>query len=86
LAQIQPEEPDEQYFPSSIPAQIIASRKNEQTLMKVLLLYRPIYGHTWQLARAAEEGVKPVAGIEAMFRRAPTIPQRRFTHTHPFTK
>jgi multimeric flavodoxin WrbA len=42
--------------------------------MKVLVLYHTVYGHTLQLARAVEEGVKSVAGIEAIFRRAPEFP------------
>src|SRR3982074_2257906 len=42
--------------------------------MKVLVLYHTIYGHTLQLARAVEEGVKSVAGVEAIFRRAPEFP------------
>jgi NAD(P)H dehydrogenase (quinone) len=42
--------------------------------MKVLVLYHTIYGHTLQLARAVEEGVKSVAGVEALFRRAPEFP------------
>jgi transcriptional regulator with GAF, ATPase, and Fis domain len=48
------------------------SKKN--TPMKVLVLYHIIYGHTLQLARAVEEGVKSVAGVEALFRRAPKFP------------
>src|SRR5260370_16761490 len=42
--------------------------------MKVLVLYHTIYGHTLQLARAVEEGVKSVVGVEAVFRRAPEFP------------
>ncbi|HYG21410.1 MAG TPA: NAD(P)H:quinone oxidoreductase [Verrucomicrobiae bacterium] len=42
--------------------------------MKVLIVYHSAYGHTLQLARAVEEGVKSVAGIEAVFRRAPEFP------------
>jgi hypothetical protein len=44
--------------------------------MKVLVVYYTVYGHTLQLARAVEEGVKSVAGVEAVFRRA-----REFPHT-----
>ena len=42
--------------------------------MKVLVVYHTIYGHTLQLARAVTEGVKSVAGVEAVFRRAPEFP------------
>jgi NAD(P)H dehydrogenase (quinone) len=42
--------------------------------MKVLVVYYTVYGHTLQLARAVEEGVKSVAGVEAVFRRAPEFP------------
>jgi len=42
--------------------------------MKVLIVYHTTYGHTLHLARAVEEGVKSVAGIEAVFRRAPEFP------------
>ena len=42
--------------------------------MKVLVVYHTTYGHTLQLARAVEAGVKSVAGIEAVFRRAPEFP------------
>jgi NAD(P)H dehydrogenase (quinone) len=50
---------------------------NHQTprpTMKVLVVYHTTYGHTLQLARAVEEGVKSVAGVEAVFRRAPEFP------------
>jgi hypothetical protein len=39
--------------------------------MKVLVVYHSIYGHVLQLAKAVEEGVKSVSGVEAVFRRAP---------------
>ena len=42
--------------------------------MKVLIVYHTTYGHTLQLARAIEAGVKSVAGVEAVFRRAPEFP------------
>jgi NAD(P)H dehydrogenase (quinone) len=42
--------------------------------MKVLVVYHTIYGHIMQLARAVEEGVKSVAGVEVVFRRAPEFP------------
>ena len=43
--------------------------------MKILIVYHSLYGHTLQLARAIEEGVKSVSGVEAVFRRAPEFPQ-----------
>ena len=39
--------------------------------MKVLDVYHSVDG---QLARAVEEGVKSVSGVEAVFRRAPEFP------------
>jgi NAD(P)H dehydrogenase (quinone) len=42
--------------------------------MKVLIVYHTVYGHTLLLARAIEEGVKSVPGVEAVFRRAPEFP------------
>lgn len=42
--------------------------------MKVLIVYHTVYGHTLQLARAVEEGVKSVSGVEAVFRRVPEFP------------
>jgi NAD(P)H dehydrogenase (quinone) len=42
--------------------------------MKVLIVYHTVYGHTLLLARAVEEGVKSVPGVEAVFRRAPEFP------------
>lgn len=42
--------------------------------MKVLIVYHSLYGHTLQLARAIEEGVKSVSDVEAVFRRAPEFP------------
>ena len=42
--------------------------------MKVLVVYHTVYGHVLQLARAVEEGVKSVSGVEAVFRRAPEFP------------
>jgi NAD(P)H dehydrogenase (quinone) len=42
--------------------------------MKVLVVYHSIYGHVSQLAKAVEEGLKSVFGVEAVFRRAPEFP------------
>ena len=42
--------------------------------MKILVVYHSVYGHVLQLARAVEEGVKSVSGVEAVFRRAPEFP------------
>ena len=47
---------------------------NIETNMKILIVYHTTYGHTLQLARAIEAGVKSVAGVEAVFRRAPEFP------------
>ena len=44
--------------------------------MKVLVLYHTVYGHILQLARAVEEGVKTVTGVDVVFRRAPEFPHR----------
>jgi NAD(P)H dehydrogenase (quinone) len=44
--------------------------------MKVLVLYHTVDGHILQLARAVEEGVNSVTGIEVVFRRAPEFPHR----------
>jgi NAD(P)H dehydrogenase (quinone) len=48
--------------------------KNQQNTHEVLVVYHTIYGHTLQLARAVEEGVKSVVGVEAVFRRVPEFP------------
>lgn len=42
--------------------------------MKILIVYHSTYGHTLQLARAIEEGVKSVPGVEAVFRRVAEFP------------
>ena len=47
---------------------------NKLQPMKVLIVYHTVYGHTLLLARAIEEGVKSVSGVEAVFRRAPEFP------------
>jgi NAD(P)H dehydrogenase (quinone) len=49
-------------------------RSQQKHAMKVLVVYHTVYGHVLQLARAVEEGVKSVSGIEAVFRRAPEFP------------
>jgi NAD(P)H dehydrogenase (quinone) len=38
--------------------------------MKILIVYYSLYGHTFQMARAVEEGAKSVAGGEVRLRRA----------------
>jgi NAD(P)H dehydrogenase (quinone) len=43
--------------------------------MKVLIVYYSLYGHTLQLARAIEEGVKSVPGVEAVLRRVAEFPE-----------
>jgi NAD(P)H dehydrogenase (quinone) len=43
--------------------------------MKVLILFYSMYGHIYQMAQAAAEGVKEVEGAEAVLRRVPeTLP------------
>ena len=37
--------------------------------MKVLIVYHSLYGHTLQLARAVEQGVKSASGVQAVFRK-----------------
>lgn len=39
--------------------------------MKVLIIFYSTYGHVYQMALAATEGVNEVAGIEAVIRRVP---------------
>ena len=44
--------------------------------MKVLIPFYSTYGHIYQMALAAAEGVKEVAGAEALVRRVPeTLPK-----------
>src|SRR5438034_484736 len=58
-----------------IPKSILqTSLTKTNNTMKVLIVYHSPYGHTLQLARAIEEGVKSVSGVEAVFRRAPEFP------------
>jgi NAD(P)H dehydrogenase (quinone) len=38
--------------------------------MKVLIVYYSLYGHTYRLARAVEQGVASVSGVQPVFRRA----------------
>jgi NAD(P)H dehydrogenase (quinone) len=38
--------------------------------MKVLIVFHSVYGHILEMARAVEEGVKWVEGVEAVLRRA----------------
>ena len=43
--------------------------------MKVLIVYYSTYGHVHKMAEAVAEGVKKVAGAEAVMRRVPeTLP------------
>ena len=43
--------------------------------MKVLIVYYSTYGHVHKMAEAIAEGVKQVAGAEAVMRRVPeTLP------------
>lgn len=44
--------------------------------MKILIVYYSMYGHIFQLARAVEEGVRKVEGVDAGLRRVPeTLPE-----------
>ncbi len=44
--------------------------------MKVLIVYYSLYGHVFELAKAAAEGVSSVEGAEAILRRVPeTLPR-----------
>lgn len=53
--------------------------------MKVLVVYYSLYGHVLELAQAVVEGVKSVAGVEAVWRRAqefPEVQQDMAKHPH----
>jgi multimeric flavodoxin WrbA len=41
----------------------------EEVGMKVLVVYYSMYGHVLELAQAAVDGIKEVAGVEAVLRR-----------------
>jgi NAD(P)H dehydrogenase (quinone) len=44
--------------------------------MKVLIVYYSTYGHVHKMAEAVAEGVKEIAGVEAILRRVPeTLPE-----------
>lgn len=42
-----------------------------EDLMKLLVVYYSMYGHVYQLAQAAAEGVRSVSSSEAELRRVP---------------
>ena len=44
--------------------------------MKVLIVYYSTYGHVHQMAEAIAEGVREVAGAEAVLRRVPDLRAR----------
>ena len=53
--------------------------------MKVLVVYYSLYGHVLQLAHSVVEGVKSVAGVEAVLRRVKEfdeVEQERSQHPH----
>ena len=53
--------------------------------MKVLVVYYSLYGHVLQLAQAVVEGVKSVAGVEAVLRRVQEfdeVEQEMAQHPH----
>src|SRR5436853_7731921 len=41
--------------------------------MKVLIVYYSMYGHTFQLARAVEEGARSCQGVEVSIRRVQEV-------------
>jgi NAD(P)H dehydrogenase (quinone) len=43
--------------------------------MKILIVYHSVYGHVLQMARAVEEGVASVEGVEAVLRRPDEFPE-----------
>ena len=49
--------------------------QEEQTMCKVLIVYYSMYGHIFKMAEAVAEGVREVAGCEAVIKRVPeTLP------------
>lgn len=48
-----------------------------EVIMKILIVYYSMYGHIFQLARAVEEGVCKVEGVDVVLRRVPeTLPEK----------
>lgn len=43
--------------------------------MKILILYYSMYGHTFNLAKAAKEGAESVDGVEVMLRKVSEFPE-----------
>jgi NAD(P)H dehydrogenase (quinone) len=52
------------------------TQRKEPGMSKVLIVYYSLYGHVHQMAQAVAEGVREVAGCEAVLKRVPeTLPQ-----------
>jgi NAD(P)H dehydrogenase (quinone) len=50
--------------------------KKENAIMKVLIVYYSTYGHVHKMSEAVAEGVREIAGAEAILRRVPeTLPE-----------
>ncbi len=45
--------------------------------MKVLVVYYSLFGHTYKMAQAVEEGAKSVDGVEVIVRRAPEFEETK---------
>jgi NAD(P)H dehydrogenase (quinone) len=46
-------------------------------VMKVLVVYYSLFGHTYKMAQAVEEGAKSVDGVEVIVRRAPEFEETK---------
>jgi NAD(P)H dehydrogenase (quinone) len=55
---------------------INSNKQKENAIMKVLIVYYSTYGHVHKMAEAVAEGVREIAGAEAILRRVPeTLPE-----------
>jgi NAD(P)H dehydrogenase (quinone) len=55
---------------------INSNNEKEKAIMKVLIVYYSTYGHVHKMAEAVAEGVREIAGVEAILRRVPeTLPE-----------
>jgi NAD(P)H dehydrogenase (quinone) len=55
---------------------INSNNEKEKAIMKVLIVYYSTYGHVHKMAEAVAEGVREIAGAEAILRRVPeTLPE-----------
>jgi NAD(P)H dehydrogenase (quinone) len=50
---------------------INSNKQKENAIMKVLIVYYSTYGHVHKMAEAVAEGVREIAGAEAILRRVP---------------